>query len=187
MHTCKRCSQSIPGGRSYCTAHYMEALANYEADLAQYQSDLARWNSLTPGQQRALDEQAEIVSVAMHATSVGLALGAGIWYALSRQVEIDALLGIGILIASVVLVTAVQPVRALAGRLARLLVKSVAYFAALWILGAIIAIWSPFMKAHATGLSSALALFVLVLSVYLEMSGGHHASGRPIAPSKPSP
>jgi hypothetical protein len=95
----------------------MEALANYEADLAQYQIDLSRWSSLTPGQQRALDEQAEIASVTMHATSVGLALGAGIWYALSRQVEIDAPLGIGILIASVVLVTAVQPVRALAGGL----------------------------------------------------------------------
>jgi hypothetical protein len=73
------------------------------------------------------------------------------------------------------------------GRLTRLFVHAIGYFIGLWIVGAIISIWSPFIKDNASMLTAGLAVAVLVISAIMEMAGGHHASGAPTMPSKPSP
>jgi type III secretory pathway component EscS len=95
--------------------------------------------------------------------------------------------GICILVVSFLFFTFIQPLRNLVGHLACLLVHAIGYFIVAWIVGAIVSIWSPFLKENASTLSFGLAFVVVVLSGALEFSGGHHASGAPNMPSKPSP
>ena len=185
MNTCNRCQASIPTGRNFCTPHYMEALAEYESSMVNYQNELSVWNSMTAQDQAAAHAVAEQSAVGGYAGVVGLIIGALVWY--KKFPDVDALVGICILVGSVVLFTIIQPIRILAGHLARLFVHAIGYFIALWIAGAIISIWSPFIKENSAVLSMGLAFAVLVLSAVLEVSGGHHASGAPTMPSKPNP
>ncbi len=187
MLTCARCSQKIPSGRSYCTAHYLEELARYEADLARYQAELAAWKVMSPTERQARDEEAEKSSVAFHAGVVGFILGCAIWYVIGKTTKIDALLGTGIVVACVGLLTAVRPLRRLVGRATRIVVRALIYFVVIWLLGALLSVWSVFVKTYSVELSLILLPVSLGLSVYLEISGGHHASGEPRPPTKPSP
>lgn len=187
MNKCSRCQASIPSGRNYCTAHYMEALADYESEMAAYQHNIAVWNSMSPEAQAAAHVTAEESSVGGYAGVVGLIVGALAWYVLAQDNQIDAVFGIGLLVVSVAIFTVIRPIRLLIGRLARIFVHAVAYFIGLWIVGAIISIWSPLIKENATLLTIGLAVAVLVISVILESTGGHHASAMPSMPTKPSP
>jgi hypothetical protein len=122
-----------------------------------------------------------------YAGLVGLVVGAISWHLLSKVQTIDALVGIGILVLSVVVFTAIRPIRVLVGRLTRLFVHAALYFIGLWIVGAIISIWSPFIKENSLILTILLEAAVLCLSAYLEASGGHHARGRPTMPTRTTP
>jgi hypothetical protein len=184
---CSRCQASIPSGRNYCTAHYMEVLADYETALAAYHQDMAIWNSMSPAAQAAAHVNAEDSSISSYSGLVGFIIGAIVWYVLAQSQKIDALVGLGILAISVAVFTAIKPIRILVGRLARLSLHAAGYFIGLWIVGAIISIWSPFIKENSSTLTSVLAIGVVILSAYLEATGGHHASGRPTMPTKPSP
>jgi hypothetical protein len=55
-------------------------------------------------------------------------------------------------------------------------VQAIGYFIGLWIVGAIISIWSPLIKENSTLLTTGLEVVVLVISAILEASGGHHGS-----------
>ena len=187
MKTCSRCQVSIPTGRNYCNAHYMEAMAQYEADLVNYQRNLALWDSMSDDQKAAAHVSAEQSSVRGHAGIFGLVVGGVVWYLQAQQRQIDALWGVGMLITSFFFFTGVGPIRVLVGRLTRAFVHAINYFIGLWILGAIISIWSPFINEHAAKLTIGLAVAVLVTSAIGETTGGHHASGVPSMPSKPSP
>ena len=187
MSKCSRCQASIPSGRNFCTAHYMEALADYENELANYHHNIAVWNSMSGAEQAAAHGRAEESSVGGYAGFVGLVVGGVIWYVQAQQRDIDALWGIGILVASFLVFTVIKPIRVLVGRLTRLFVHAIGYFIGLWIVGAIISIWSPFLKENASMLTVGLAIAVLVISAITELAGGHHASGAPTMPSKPSP
>lgn len=187
MSKCSRCQASIPSGRNYCTAHYMEALATYEAAMASYQQDMNVWNSMSVEEQSAAHVRAEDSSVGSYAGFVGFIVGAVVWYVLAKDNNIDALVGIGILIASVAIFTLIKPIRIFIGRFTRLVIHAVGYFIGIWIVGAIISIWSPFIKENSSSLTAGLVLLVFVISAYLELTGGHHASGMPTMPSKPNP
>ena len=187
MNKCNRCQASIPSGRTLCTAHYMEAMAQYESDFVVYQNNIAIWNSMSSTDQAAAHVRAEDSSVGSYAGFVGLVVGAVAWYFLDQERNIDALVGVGVLIASVLIFTVITPIRVLVGRLTRLFVHAIGYFIGLWVVGAIISIWSPFIKENATLLTTGLVVVVLVISAILEASGSHHASGAPSMPSKPSP
>jgi hypothetical protein len=187
MNTCIRCQARVPSGRKYCTAHFMEALAEYEAAMAVYQQNMALWNSMSAEEQASAHANAEESTVGGYAGLVGLVVGAISWYLISKVRNIDALVGIGILVLSVVAFTAIHPIRVLVGRLTRLFVHAALYFIGLWIVGAIISIWSPFLKENSSTLTTVLAFAVLGLSAYLEATGSHHASGRPTMPTRPTP
>lgn len=187
MNTCTRCQARVPNGRKFCTAHFMEALAEYEAAMAVYQQNIALWNSMSAEEQASAHANAEESTVGGYAGLVGLSVGAITWYSLSKVINIDALVGVSILIASVVVFTVIRPLRVLVGRLARLLVHAALYFIGLWIVGAVISIWSPFIKENSSMLTTVLAFVVLGLSAYQEASGGHHASGKPTMPTRPTP
>ena len=187
MNKCRRCQASIPSGRNFCTAHYMEALATYESAMASYQQDMNVWNSMSTEEQEAAHVRAEESSVGVYAGFVGFIVGAALWYVLSKENHIDAVIGIGILLISISVFTLIKPIRVFIGRFTRLIVHAAGYFVGIWIIGAIISIWSPFIKENSSALTAALAMFVLIISAYLETTGGHHASGAPSMPSKPSP
>ncbi len=187
MSTCRRCQANIPNGRNFCTAHYMEALAEYEGELANYQHNLAVWNSMSDAQRSAAHANAEESSVGGYAGFVGLVVGGVVWYLQAQERDIDVLWGIGILVVSFLIFTLIKPIRILVGRLTRMFVHAIGYFIGLWIVGAIISIWSPFLKENAAMLTAGLVVAVLVISAIREISGGHHASGAPSMPSKPSP
>lgn len=185
MNTCKYCQASIPTGRNFCTAHYMQALGDYESAMVEYHNKVAIWNSLSAGDQAAVHANAEQSAVGGYAGVVGFIIGALIWY--TKFPDVDALIGICILVACVVAFTMIKPIRVLAGQMARLFVHAIGYFIAVWIVGAIVSIWSLFLQENAVVLSVGLALAVLVISAVLEFSGKHHASGAPGMPSKPNP
>jgi hypothetical protein len=187
MNKCSRCQASIPSGRNYCTAHYMEALADYENAMTAYNHNMAVWASMSPEAQSAAHVSAEESSVGGYAGIVGFIVGASAWYLLAQDEHIDAVFGIGLLIASVTAFTVIRPLRVLVGRLARLFVHAIGYFLVLWIIGAIISIWSPVIKDNASLLTAGLVVAVLAVSAILEISGRHHASGMPTMPQKPSP
>ena len=187
MNKCSRCQASIPSGRNYCTAHYVEALTDYENAMTAYHHDMAVWNSMSPEAQAAAHVSAEDSSVGGYAGIVGFMVGASVWYLLAQDGHIDAVFGIGLLVASVAAFTVIRPIRVLVGRLARLFVHAIGYFLVLWIIGAIISIWSPLIKENASLLTAGLVVAVLAISAILETSGHHHASGMPTMPSKPSP
>lgn len=155
--------------------------------MAVYQKNMALWNSMSAEEQASAHANAEESTVREYAGLVGLAVGAISWYLLSKVQTIDALVGIGILVLSVVAFTAIRPIRVLVGRLTRLFVHAALYFIGLWIVGAVISIWSPVIKENSLILTILLGAAVLGLSAYLEASGGHHASGRPTMPVRPHP
>jgi hypothetical protein len=187
MNTCICCQARVPSGRKYCTAHFMEALAEYEAAMIVYQQNMALWNSMSAEEQASAHANAEESTVGGYAGLVGLVVGAIGWHLLSKVQNIDALVGIGILVLSVVAFTAIHPTRVIVGRLTRLFVHAALYFIGLWIVGAIISVWSPFIKENSSILTLLLGVAVLGLPAYLEISGGHHASGRPAMPIRPTP
>jgi hypothetical protein len=187
MNTCIRCQARVPSGRKFCTAHFMEALAEYEAAMAVYPQNMALWNSMSAEEQSSAHANAEESTVGAYAGLVGLVVGAISWYLISKVRDIDALVGIGILVLSVAAFTAIHPIRVLVGRLTRLFVHAALYFIGLWIVGAIISIWSPFLKENSSTLTTVLAFAVLGLSAYLEATDSHHASGRPTMPTRPTP
>jgi len=165
----------------------MEALAQYESDLVVYQNNIEIWNSMSSTDQAAAHVRAEDSSVGSYAGFVGFVVGAVAWYLLDKERNVDALFGIGMLVVSVLIFTLITPLRVLVGRLARLFVHAIFYFIGLWVVGAIISIWSPFIRENSTLLTTGLVAVVLVISAILEASGGHHASGAPVMPTKPRP
>jgi hypothetical protein len=166
MNTCIRCQARVRTGRKYYTAHFMDALAEYEAAMAVYQQNMALWNSMSAEEQASAHANAENSTVGGYAGLVGLVglvVGAISWHLLSKLQTIDALVGIGILVLSVVVFTAIRPIRVLVGRLTRLFVHAALYFIGLWIVGAIISIWSPFIKENSLILTILLEAAVLCL------------------------
>jgi hypothetical protein len=75
MNKCSRCQASIPSGRKFCTAHYMEALADYENAMTSYHHNMAVWNSMSPEAQAAAHISAEESSIGGYAGIVGLIVG----------------------------------------------------------------------------------------------------------------
>jgi len=165
----------------------MEAVAEYESALTTYHHNIAVWNSMSDAEKSAAHASAEDSSVTGYAGFVGFVVGAIAWYVMAQERNIDALWGIGILVGCVLVFTVIGPIRVLVGRLTRMFVRAIGYFIGLWIVGAIISIWSPFIKENSSMLTAGLVVGVLVISAILEASGGHHASGEPTMPSKPSP
>jgi hypothetical protein len=184
---CSRCDASIPNGRNFCVAHYTEALVDYETALADYERNIGIWNSMSDDQKSAADTKSEDSTIGGISGLVGFILGAIVWYGLDQAQDIDALVGLGILAFSVFIFTAIKPIRILVGRFTRFLFMAVIYFIVLWIVGAIISIWSPFLQENASDLSVLLAILMLIISAINEASGGHHSSGKPTKPTKPRP
>jgi hypothetical protein len=165
----------------------MEALAEYDTKLADYHQSMAVWNSMSNEERVVAHIRAENESISGYSSFVGALFGAIAWYILAKTFNIDALFGLGILVVFIAAFTAIVPIRILVGRLTRLIFRSFFYFIFFWIAGAIISFWSPLLKQNSFILTLTLAIAMLVLSIFLEISGRHHASGAPVMPIKPNP
>jgi len=83
-NTCSRCQTYVASGRTYCDAHYQEAMADYQIEYANYQNalqqyyvDVDAWNEMSIEEQNAYHEVAEEESLS------GIAIFAG--YSLLRR------------------------------------------------------------------------------------------------------
>jgi hypothetical protein len=144
---------------------------------------------MSDGERAINHASAEDSSIGRYAGLTGLAVGGVVWYVSAQQRDIDVLWGIGILVVSFLIFTKINPVRIMLGRLTRLFLRAIGYFICLWIVGAIISNWSPYLKENAAMLTEGLAVAMLVISIIMEITGKHHASGAPSMnmPYKPSP
>jgi hypothetical protein len=189
--TCNRCKAWIPEGRTYCDAHYNEALAEYENAMASYYRNLDNWNSMDYDQRQAAHKNAETGNVGTHAAFVALGVGGAIWYTLAQRREIDFLWGCGIMVASWAVIYGIDPVRILAGRLARSIVTALGWAFGLGVISLIVYFFSAvarkFLDEHHQMAWVCLAVVSIVIGLITEISGENHASGAPTPPSKPNP
>lgn len=183
MNTCRRCQESIPDGRNYCAAHYMEAMAEYQAAREEYVHARSAWESMSFAEKAAANRSAEREEVGSFAALFGGLVGAVVWWLL----ELDALVGIILIVMTSAAVTAIQPIRILVGKLMRFVVYAILYFIGGWLLGWFISNWSPLIRDNASLFTAGLAVVAVVASALGEAYGGHHASAEPQPPSKPNP
>ena len=197
-NTCSRCQTYVASGRTYCDAHYQEAIADYEIDYANYQNALQQyyvdqeaWNEMSVEEQNAYHEVAEEESLGGIAIFAGLILGGGFWFL--EQDSMPWWMG--------ALITTFSMVVFYVGRNVFSKLLRGTWYGILWALGLIVTGWvieaclgwlelgfsimetagGPSVSVH-TGLTVA----GLLIGFWNEFTGQHHAYGGPVAPIEPS-
>lgn len=198
--TCAKCSAHIPNGRTYCTAHYQEALQQYEEDLEtynanyqQYLINVENWNNMSVEDRNLHHKAAESSALGTISVITALVIGGGIWFVFKDQWEwwISASITAGLVFLFVIL-------KKLIGKLVRGILAGIlwgigltaAFFAATWALanwgeiGFVIELTND-EDLMVTCFLGTLA-FGLLVGVIKEIKGDHHAYGGPVEPSRPS-
>ena len=197
-NTCSRCQTYVASGRTYCDAHYQEAMADYQVEYANYQNalqqyyvDVEAWNEMSVEEQNAYHEVAEEESLSSIAIFAGLVLGGGFWF--FKQDEIPWWMG--------ALITVFSAVVFYVGRNLFSKLLRGTWYGILWALGLMVTGWiievclgwlelefsimetagNPNVLVH-TG----LAIVGLLIGFWNEFTGAHHAYGGPVAPIEPS-
>lgn len=187
MPTCLHCSAQIPGGRTYCHPHYLEALRHHSEQLIAFQEAMDRWSRLSPATRALKNEQAEDDELCVMATLVATFTGAYLWYQLNAVFPIDGLWGVAIMLATGFVLLGWAPARHLIGKLAR------AAFVALppliySLLGlGFICLISSAVREHALPLFFGVVSLVMLGSLIMEWIGLHQASGMAAQPLEPRP
>lgn len=204
--TCLQCKTYIAQGRTYCDAHYQEALSEYEADftdyqaaLEQYHADVAAWNNMSTEEQNTFHIRAEEESLSGIGILAGLIVGGGFWFVKSD--EIPWWLG---MLATLFAIIVFYAARNLFSKLFRGIGYGIGWsvlFIGLgwmthWILNSFDESIFVMTSNSGTGAEfspvshTLLGLAGLITGLWKEFTGGHHAYGgpiKPIAPSRPSP
>jgi len=186
MNKCSKCSALIPSGRTYCDAHYHEAIEKYNdkvneynAKLEKFNQDTKIWNSLTPAQRKKKDEEAEEQQLTMFIVIFSLAIGTILGSLFHNWI-------IGT-ISSILIGGVILTYKEKAKKLAKIL------RAATWGLGYFLLalIILHFLGFQSSGGAGSVILILVVLmgamagSWQLEVRGFYHASGAPKKPSAP--
>ncbi len=193
-NTCSRCSAMIPGGRTFCDAHYEEAMFEYQRDLNNYyveyedfQVRLQEFNNLSASEQNAYHDAAEDENLGLIAGLAGLALGGAFWF--FSVTDLGHVPGVAATIFSVLVF---YFLRNFIGRLIRAIWAGI-----LWSVGCFIGIFG-FLFVIALifdfGLESDTSVLISLSSIpiglfigfYQEFTGEHHSYGGPTAPSEPT-
>lgn len=185
MHTCRKCGTKIANDRKYCSVHYKEAMAQYHRDVKKYENDFAEWSNMTQHERENQNSMAETVETGVYAAGVGSIVGIISWIYLAKTYSIDALYGLLLVFLCIVLFFFVPAIRMLAGRIARAVVKSLIYFIALVIVTWLISLISKMVHENLSMIFFADAGLAVMISLFKELGGGHHASGKPIRPTEP--
>ena len=189
MNTCKKCRAPIPMGRNYCDAHYNEAMMIYHQQLVQYEQDLEYWESLSDEEKLHYHREAEKFSVKLYAISVGAIIGGLIWYMFHESM--DNLVGLIIFGLSIFITSGIRPIRVFIGRSARAILKGVIIFLITALITGVLGEFSDFLNTYIKPYFSEILLFeffgCILLSIFFEITGQHHASGAPCPPDQPRP
>ena len=193
-NTCSRCSAIIPSGRTFCDAHYEEAMFEYERDLNNYhveyenfQSRLQEFNNLSVSEQNEYHDVAEDENLGIIAGLAGLALGGAFWF--FSVTDLGHVPGI---IATIFTVVIFYFLRNLIGRLIRAVWAGI-----LWSIGCFVGFFAfVFILAQIFdfGLEGDATVLLVLSSIpiglfigfYQEFTGEHHSYGGPTAPSEPT-
>jgi len=198
--TCAKCSAYIPNGRTYCTAHYQEALQEYEEDLERYHANyqqylinVENWNNMSVEERNLHHKAAESSSLGTISVITALVIGGGVWFVFKDQWEwwISASITAGLVFLFSIL-------KKLIGKIVRGLLAGIfwgigltaAFFGATWALanwgeiGFVIELTND-QDMMVMCLMGTLA-FGLLVCVIKEIKGDHHAYGGPVEPSRPS-
>lgn len=186
MHACRKCSTKIANDRKYCSVHYKEAVAQYHRDVKKYENNLADWSNMTGHQRENQNSMAETEETGLYAAVVGAILGIVGWIYLAKTHHLDALYGLLLVFVCIVLFIFVPVIRTLAGRIARALVKAMIYFVVLAIITWLISLISEMVHTNSSTIYLADVVLAVIISLFKELRGGHHASGMPIRPTEPS-
>lgn len=193
-NTCSQCSAIIPSDRTFCDAHYEEAMFEYERDLnnyhiayADYEMQLQHFYSLSASEQNAYHDAAEDEDLGIIAGFAGLATAGAFWFFFVP--DLPLVLGI---IATIFTGLVFYFLRNSIGRLIRAvgagvlwsILCFVVFFAFLFILD----LFFDFglgVDAAAWLILSSIPIGLLI-GFYQEFTGEHHSYGGPTAPSEPT-
>ena len=187
MPNCLHCSANIPGGRTYCHPHYLEALRQHDQQVAACHDAMERWSRLTPDARAIKDRQAEEGELSAMACLVAALAGAYVWYQVNALFPIDGLWGLLIMLCTGLVMLSWSPARHVTGKVARaafVALPSLIY--SLIGLGAL-SLMSDVVRGHALPLLFGILALVIGSSLIKEWNGQHRASGMPIQPLEPRP
>jgi len=190
VSTCSKCNVKIPDGRSYCNAHYQEALTEYQIDMQKYNEQSKLWDSLSLREQNKYHKQAENSALGLYSFFFSLFVGSIIWLILPvflKIEKIDFLYGVLILIGSVILLTFIPPIKKITGRLARTVFWGAITSGILAIVTYVLSTQSEIVSNHQNNIYIASIVIGFIFSIFREITSGHHASAKPKAPNKPKP
>lgn len=200
--TCLRCQTHIANGRTYCDAHYEEALADYQIEYDNYQNamqqyyiDVDNWNAMSVEERNVYHEQAEEEALGSIGIFAGLVVGGGFWFLKSD--EIPWWMG--------ALVTIFAAAVFYMGRnIFSKMIRGTGYGIG-WALMLLAGGWgiewlASYLEIPLNMMQSndkpnpwphvMLGMLGILIGIWREFSGDHHAYGgpvEPIAPSRPSP
>lgn len=187
MLTCRKCQTKIPSGKTLCSSHYSQALAEYRADLANYEQESRKWGSMSQAERKTADAAEEERRLGTYSALLGAGLGAIGWVAANRQHHMDGVYGWASAAVGAALFFLVPPLRYLAGHLARAIFMAVVYscvaYGCVWLI-------AQGSSLVASNLDTAKGIGILVgigCALVAEFLGLHHASAAPRKPTAPKP
>jgi hypothetical protein len=192
-NTCRKCSATIPDGRTYCGPHYQQALAEYEQDMVAYRAAVEQynyaksiWNSLPDAEKARLHNVAEKDSLLGYSTWFWLSIAAlfGAYFAFNSDWKSAAITALLCFAGGAIFrwITSLIPV---IGRILRWGTKSVFYallLALLWFLGGFFGFVGKIGGLTDYGMVLAAGM---TLSWAFEIGGLHRASAEPKPPAEP--
>lgn len=192
-NSCVNCSAIIPQGRSYCDAHYEEAMFEYERDLENYHVEYANYEirlqefyNLSTAEQNAYHDAAEDEDLGAISGLTGFALGCLFWF-----LTHDSGHELGIVVTGVTTLI-FYFLRNSIGRLIRAIGAGIlwsigcfiGFFAFLFILALI---FDFDLDGDVTAMIVLSSIPIgLIVGFYQEFTGEHHSYGGPTAPSEPT-
>jgi len=187
VNTCRRCSQSIPTGRNFCSAHYQEALSNYNEQYDIYIYNLNIWNNLSDVDKTIANINAESNSLRNYSLLLGCIIGGILIFILDKSYLFEFKYKILFFIIFPIIFYFTKPIHFFVGKFMRCLIMGVLYLIVMCIIGWITSFWAPIINENISLLFFLGCIISISISSYFEMNNRYHASAQPTPPSKPSP
>lgn len=187
MATCQNCSAQLSQGRNYCAPHYRAAIQKYNVDLLNYENEIKKWENLTVVERQVRDKNAEDDNLKFGAGLLGVILPYALFWLLSKVgININFLVEILATLACVFLFLK-SPIRLIAGKLFRVLFyAAIPSIAVSWLIVFLLSDFN-FDKSTTNYIFIIGCISGVVYSMYRELKGKNHASGKPQKPIKPNP
>lgn len=187
MNTCRRCSQSIPTGRNFCSAHYQEALSDYNEQYDVYIYNLNIWNNLSDVDKIIANKNAESNALRNYSLLLGCVIGGILVFLLDKSYFFEFKYKVLFFIIFPIIFYFTKPIHFFVGKFMRSLIMGILYFIAMCIIGWIASFWVPIINENISLLLFLGCCISILIAAYFEINNRYHASAQPTPPSKPSP